>query len=69
MTYLILFLYTLLAPKEGKSAQPHPRQIMTTAMGLTWCSRLGTYLFERVLIHGKDERFDKVKYMPARFAL
>lgn len=70
MTYLVLFLYTLLAPKGGqKSAAPHPRQIITTAMGVTWCSRLGTYLLERVLIHGKDERFDKVKHQPAKFAL
>ncbi|KAI9014059.1 hypothetical protein DFJ74DRAFT_681125 [Hyaloraphidium curvatum] len=69
LTYFTLFLYTLLAPKGGqKTVEPHPRQVLTTAMGIAWCSRLGTYLLTRVLLHGKDERFDKVKHMPARFA-
>jgi len=44
------------------------RQHIVTTMGLMWCTRLGSFLFERVHKTGKDARFDKIKHQPSRFA-
>ncbi|KAF8317930.1 DUF1295-domain-containing protein [Clavulina sp. PMI_390] len=45
-----------------------PRQLLLTGCLMLWSSRLGYFLFSRVLREGKDSRFDKIKYEPATFA-
>ncbi|PFH56187.1 hypothetical protein XA68_16920 [Ophiocordyceps unilateralis] len=44
------------------------RQIALTAMAMVWTLRLGTYLFQRVLNHGHDSRFDTMRSRPVVFA-
>ncbi|RDA96101.1 hypothetical protein CP533_1809 [Ophiocordyceps camponoti-saundersi (nom. inval.)] len=46
----------------------HWRQIALTAMAMVWTIRLGSYLFQRVLSHGTDSRFDKIRNRPLVFA-
>ncbi|RDA82372.1 hypothetical protein CP532_4773 [Ophiocordyceps camponoti-leonardi (nom. inval.)] len=49
-------------------ATRHWRQIALTAMAMIWTLRLGSYLFNRVLSHGTDSRFDKIRNRPLVFA-
>jgi steroid 5-alpha reductase family enzyme len=46
----------------------HPRQLLLSAMTLTWSLRLGSFLVYRISKDGKDSRFDKIKKDPLRFA-
>jgi steroid 5-alpha reductase family enzyme len=43
------------------------RSVLLLAMVLVWATRLGTYLFNRILKAGKDERFDEIKPSFLRF--
>jgi steroid 5-alpha reductase family enzyme len=46
------------------SAQPRSfsaRQIVLALSSVVWMTRLGTFLYGRILKDGKDERFDKIK--------
>ena len=46
------------------SAEPRtfsPRQIMLAIASVLWMTRLGTFLYNRILKDGKDERFDRIK--------
>ncbi|KAI9222256.1 hypothetical protein BC828DRAFT_378879 [Blastocladiella britannica] len=68
LTYIGCFLAALLYRDDGSAiADLHPRQIIATAMSLVWCTRLGLFLFRRVLREGKDHRFDEIKINPAKF--
>ncbi|KAK1920891.1 hypothetical protein DB88DRAFT_513628 [Papiliotrema laurentii] len=49
-------------------ASHHPRQLIVSALYLLWAGRLGTFLFQRVLKHGKDSRFDDLKTDPKKFS-
>lgn len=40
------------------------RRNINSALTMLWATRLGSFLFARVLRDGRDRRFDKVKYMP-----
>jgi steroid 5-alpha reductase family enzyme len=53
---------------NGVSPEVSSRQQLVTTMGLMWCTRLGSFLFERVHKTGKDSRFDKIKHQPSKFA-
>ncbi|KAI9006886.1 hypothetical protein DFJ74DRAFT_689709 [Hyaloraphidium curvatum] len=64
LTYLSVFGYTLLS-RGGYDA----RRGFATIAGCLWASRLGGYLYERIVREGKDERFDKLKSSAARFAI
>ncbi|KXS18299.1 DUF1295-domain-containing protein [Gonapodya prolifera JEL478] len=66
VTYLACIAWSLLSRQDGQV--PNDRQLFSSAMGSMWASRLGTYLLERILQHGKDERFDNIKPSVARFA-
>lgn len=46
-----------------------PRQLTTSAMICAWASRLGSFLFLRVLRAGEDVRFKDVKHDPKRFLI
>ena len=43
------------------------RSLLLLVLVLTWATRLGTYLFRRVLKTGKDTRFDEIKVSFLRF--
>jgi len=44
-----------------------PTQTVQTGMVMAWASRLGLFLFTRVMKDGKDSRFDEIKQSPSRF--
>ncbi|ATY66029.1 membrane protein, putative [Cordyceps militaris] len=44
------------------------RQLVLVGLTMVWATRLGTYLFSRVLSSGHDSRFDKIRDKPLRFA-
>jgi steroid 5-alpha reductase family enzyme len=46
---------------------PDARSFLLLAMVVVWASRLGSYLFRRVLRSGGDSRFDAIKPSFARF--
>ncbi|XP_059148623.1 uncharacterized protein LOC131935898 isoform X2 [Physella acuta] len=45
----------------------HTRQKVNSTMILTWATRLGIFLFTRILKSGSDKRFDSVKTKPGVF--
>ena len=45
------------------------RSVLLLAMIVMWATRLGTFLFQRVMQSGKDERFDEIKPSFFRFLL
>lgn len=45
----------------------HARQVVVTVLVLCWATRLGSFLFMRVLAAGKDSRFDEIKDKPLVF--
>lgn len=45
------------------------RTVLLMMMVLVWATRLGTFLFTRVLKQGKDDRFDEIKKSFGRFLL
>ncbi|UEL29427.1 DUF1295 domain-containing protein [Pseudarthrobacter sp. L1SW] len=62
LTYIsITVLLVLLSP--GVDA----RGLLLAAMVVAWAVRLGTFLFRRVTMHGKDDRFDDIKRDSIRF--
>ncbi len=44
-----------------------PYRLLIAAMPILWAIRLGTYLLRRVLIKGKDHRFDEFRHVWWRF--
>ena len=45
----------------------HPYRMILAAMPVLWAIRLGAYLFRRVLLKGKDHRFDVFRHIWWRF--
>jgi len=45
------------------------RQVVLSGAVCLWATRLGTYLFQRIMADGKDSRFDKIKKSPSRFLI
>lgn len=45
-----------------------PSHILLLSMVIAWGGRLSGYLFMRVLVTGRDARFDQIRNHPARFA-
>ncbi|RDW88651.1 hypothetical protein BP6252_00683 [Coleophoma cylindrospora] len=43
------------------------RQVVLSAAVSVWATRLGSYLFQRVLADGHDSRFDEIKKSPPKF--
>ncbi|KAH6682396.1 hypothetical protein F5X68DRAFT_172425 [Plectosphaerella plurivora] len=64
-------LPSLFAPfsSPGGMAALNWRQVVLSGAVAFWASRLGAYLFQRVLADGKDSRFDKIKKSPPKFAV
>ena len=57
-THLALVLASCLL---GGRREWSPRQLFVAVASSLWLSRLGTYLYSRILRDGKDERFDALK--------
>jgi steroid 5-alpha reductase family enzyme len=62
LTYIAITVFVVLA-SPGVDA----RGLLLAVMVVLWAVRLGSYLFRRVMKHGKDERFDELKTDFARF--
>ncbi|EPQ63757.1 BgtA-21550 [Blumeria graminis f. sp. tritici] len=43
------------------------RQVALSMAVTIWATRLGSYLFQRILADGKDSRFDEIKKSPLKF--
>ncbi|KAI8911725.1 hypothetical protein EDD86DRAFT_245986 [Gorgonomyces haynaldii] len=70
LTYQACILVALLYRQGGESLSTLGyRQIVTSVLGLVWCTRLGWFLFERVTRVGEDKRFEELKQDPAKFAI
>lgn len=67
---LSLYLPHLRARAAGHAAARwNWRQLVATAMAVTWAARLGYYLLGRITKDGgHDARFDKLRTQPLRFA-
>lgn len=62
VTYLAVVLTALLS-KDRHNA----RAIVNSFLVVIWCTRLGSFLFARILKDGRDSRFDKFKEHWLRF--
>lgn len=62
LTHLALVMSSLLW-----GGHCHPRALVASIMCVIWMTRLGSYLFARILRDGKDGRFDELKVNPIRF--
>ncbi len=63
-THLALIVTSLLAVP----CPMHPRQILVSVFCVMWLTRLGSFLFARILRDGKDDRFEEIKKNGFRFA-
>ncbi|KAJ3396319.1 hypothetical protein HDU92_003378 [Lobulomyces angularis] len=64
LTFLACTLSSLL-----RKDSLHPRQLIASALVVTWSTRLGAMLFSRILKLGEDKRFDKFKKNSLTFAI
>jgi len=60
ITYALLAVGTL-SITAGRTRSVHARQLVATAFVLVWCTRLGSFLFQRIRRDSKDGRFDSLK--------
>ena len=68
MTYAACIVVSLLARKQIPLSI-NLRQKVVSGCVLIWTTRLGLYLGYRVMAHGKDSRFDKVKTDPLKYSV
>jgi steroid 5-alpha reductase family enzyme len=64
VTYISI---TVLSVLLSRTIDDRSALLMTTV--LVWATRLGTFLFGRIMKSGKDERFDEIKVSFLRFLL
>jgi steroid 5-alpha reductase family enzyme len=62
LTYISITLFLVLL-----SPNMDARAWLLAAMVAVWAARLGTFLYRRVVKHGKDARFDEIKPSFVRF--
>lgn len=63
-TFILLAVQSLI-----NSGKFFPRQVIQSGLVCTWATRLGLFLFLRVLKDGKDSRFNRVRGNPKTFFL
>jgi len=56
LTHLALIIAALIADPVRS-----PRQLVASVLAVVWCTRLGTFLFNRIARDAKDDRFTKLK--------
>lgn len=72
LTYISCILVALLWRQDSQQDSVSllsARQIIAATFVLIWATRLGTWLFLRILREGKDSRFNELKQNPLRFAI
>ena len=57
LTHLVLALFSVFNQKT----RPSHNQVLSTTFSVMWATRLGAFLFTRILVHKKDSRFDAIK--------
>ena len=57
VSYFFIFLYTYLQRLDGP---PSARQTVVFALGLCWCVRICAFVGYRIMVRGRDWRFDKL---------
>lgn len=62
VTYIAVILTNLLRRQEHNT-----RAIVNSVLVVIWCTRLGSFLFARILKDGRDSRFDEFKKHWVRF--
>ena len=67
ITYATTFGVIAIALLYLYSDMDHTYRLLLCAMPVIWAIRLGAYLFRRVLIKGKDHRFDAFRHIWWRF--
>ncbi|OAA50964.1 hypothetical protein BBO_00911 [Beauveria brongniartii RCEF 3172] len=68
LTYLAVGALSLYLPALRARALAAAQGLVLVGLTMVWATRLGSYLFSRVLGHGHDSRFDKIRDKPVRFA-
>lgn len=63
VTHLTLIVFTMLANGPGL----RPRPLLCAVAVVVWLTRLGSFLFARILRDGRDERFVALKRTKLRF--
>lgn len=58
MTHFSLALFSLFQ----RPKRPSPNQILNTIFSIVWVTRLGSFLYTRILIRNKDTRLDTIKH-------
>ena len=64
LTHVALLLASFKA-----STQTTPRQVINCVLALVWCTRLGTFLFSRILRDKEDARFTQFKESFSTFSI
>lgn len=67
ITYAFTFALIALALFYLYGDISHPYRLILTIMPVVWAIRLGAYLLRRVMIKGKDHRFDSFRHIWWRF--
>ncbi len=65
LSYLSVTIGALAATAAHRALDP--RSILVAALVVVWAARLGSFLFRRVHLAGKDGRFDEIKQSWHRF--
>ncbi|MEL6390445.1 MAG: DUF1295 domain-containing protein [Bacteroidota bacterium] len=63
LSFLGLVMYGMIVGDVASSLS----KVMVSALIIIWAFRLGAYLYRRVSILGKDDRFDEIRVSPRRF--
>ena len=64
ITYLVVFALAWVAGGQGDV-----RSGVVAVLGIVWAVRLASFLYTRIHIAGKDDRFDEIKKIGPRFCL
>jgi len=64
LTYITVMTSAILLSPSADN-----RSLVLLVLVLMWATRLGTFLFNRVIQQGKDDRFDEIKVSLTRFLL
>lgn len=66
-TYILCTVYSYVAGLATQDYVVNARTLIPTILTVVWAARLGSFLYKRVKLAGKDARFDKIKPDPLLF--
>jgi steroid 5-alpha reductase family enzyme len=67
LSFILVGIVLAVASSLVSSPNLHPRGIINSLFCVVWFTRLGSFLFARILRDGRDERFNELKKSPIRF--